>query len=284
MAFKSRSKRLTRGGKQRLKATQEPIGFGAVRLQIDELHDGHKTLFRHMLRRHKVVAIIVGQTGNRVGSEENALTFEMVKVMIEQAFPKRKHRMVILPLEDNPISHFHWAQDLDDLLRKTFPGRTFIGYGGRKSFLNEYVGVGEFDTERVPDVSGVSGTERRAAIKFPHTKDARAALLWYHRNRPKLMFSTGDLAIYDKKKDRILLVGKKKWRGMLGFMGGHADKLDQGAQHHCTRTQRGNPGYHHRAARVHRQQFDPRPAHAQHPRRLHDQLLRRPLHSGHAEG
>ncbi len=201
---------------------QKPIGVIVARFQVADLHSGHKHLITHVIERHEDVLIVLGiRTGVR--TKRDPLTFEERKFMIEQSIPE--HKFVIIPHEDHPHSSDQWSKNLDELITKTFPNREAVLYGARNSFI-PYYSTKKFKTEEVVPIYLDSGTEVRKSTIFPHTYEAREAIIWELENRHPFMYSTVDLAIVDKKFKRVLLIGKKSHDKKFSFVGGHVGKGD----------------------------------------------------------
>lgn len=161
-------------------STPKPKDIGVIiaRFQVDELHLGHKHLIEHVLKRHRHVLILLGvRHGGR--TTRDPLTYEMREVMVRQAYPDPA--ITIAPIYDSPISHEEWSRDVDTVINELFPGQGAILYGSRKSFIPLYTGA--FPAEEIIPVYNGSGTALREAITFPHTRDARAALIYEIQHR-----------------------------------------------------------------------------------------------------
>jgi bifunctional NMN adenylyltransferase/nudix hydrolase len=194
------------------------VGIIVARFQVHELHEGHKQLISHVQNCHKDVCIVLGKR-SELRNDRYPLLFEERKIMVDQTYPG--HMMTILPLFDHPFSRERWSKNLDALLQKTFPDRPIMLYGSRDSFIGNYSGI--FPTTEIAPGYGGSGTQVRNQIEFPHTVDARAAIIYAQRTRPGVMYSTVDLAIIDWDQRKVLAIGKAAHDELLSFPGGFLD-------------------------------------------------------------
>lgn len=207
-----------------------PIGVIVARFQVPKLHAGHIHLVSHVCEKHADVLIVLGYHGG-VRTKLNPLTFEERRVMLGQTFPNQP--FVIEKLQDHPYSSAAWSRNLDALVEEKFPGRSATLYGSRRSFIPYY--SGKYLTVEVQPIFNNSGTATRQELAFPHTEDARAAIIWDQEHRRSYMYSTSDLAIVRSDTQEVLLGGKKSFDGLLSFIGGHAEKKDTGARSVATR-------------------------------------------------
>lgn len=202
----------------------KPVGVVIAKFQVPQLHLGHIHLVSHVRERHEDVLILIGYYPG-VRNKKYQLTVGERIAMVEQTFLGQG--FTVLPLIDNPLSSKKWSEDLDVLIKKTFPGRDAVLHGSRDSFIPYYSGV--FQTAEVAPVYEDSGTLWRAATEFPHSVDARRAIIWDQEHRPPFIYATSDLAVVDRENKRVLLIGKKAHGGLLSFVGGHAEKSDGSA-------------------------------------------------------
>lgn len=200
------------------------IGVIVARFQVAKLHNGHIAMISEVLKDHKEILIVLGvRAGMR--TRRDPLTFNERVAMIEESLPEI--RFTFRQLQDNPISSDLWSQNLDALIDEAFPGRGASLFGGRDSFIPHY--SGKFQTREISQIFPDSGTLARQALEAPLTYDARVALIREMESRPPLMFSTSDLAIVDRTKRQVLLIGKKSHSGKFSFVGGFAEKSDASA-------------------------------------------------------
>ncbi len=195
----------------------------AVRFQGKEIHAGQRALLAHVLKRHRSsnTLIAIGFTGG-VATDKDPLRRDMVEQMIRQTWPHRNYRIRFL--KDNAIGPEFWSRDFDKLANEEFPGESPLLYGAADSFLKEY--SGKHEKVVIPTKPGVRGTQLRQQAKLPQTKDARAALIFASQFRPPFAYSTTDLAIVNRKKRTVWLIGKRGHEGFLTFIGGHFQKGD----------------------------------------------------------
>lgn len=206
------------------------VGVIVARFQVSELHRGHLWLVKEVLERHRSVLIVLGVRPGE-GNDLDPLTYEMRKRMVEQTFPNEP-RIKILPIADHPFSHEIWSQKLDILIDVEFPGRAAVLYGARDSIADpnkEKKYTGKHPVICLDSPFKMSGTEVRATTLFPHTKDARAALIWHHQTRYPHVYSTSDVAIWNPRTRKVLLTKKKIHEGKAAFMGGFVEKTDANA-------------------------------------------------------
>jgi bifunctional NMN adenylyltransferase/nudix hydrolase len=207
------------------------VGVIVARFQMDELHRGHKWLVEEVMSRHMKTLIVLGCSGTLVRTKKDPLHYSERKIMVEKTFPNAPG-LNIKPLDDHPFSHTIWSEQLDTLIRNEYPGLEPVIYGARDSIADpncKYPYTGSFKKALLDSPFKMSGTEFRRAIEFPHTRDARAAIIYDQQYRYNYMFSTADLAIWDRRKDMVLLTGKNAHSGKLAFMGGHVEKADRNA-------------------------------------------------------
>lgn len=199
-------------------SSENTVGVIVARVQVSELHDGHRALIDYVRARHSHVLIVLGSTGGSP-TPENPLPYEVRETMVREAYPD----VYVAKLVDHPISPAFWSRDLDALIGSMFPSFGAVLYGSRKSFLEYYLGSGKYTTEYVPPVSTTSGTELRSAVAPPTTKEGREALIWETKTRHPRTYRAADIAIVRPKDRAVLLIGKKKHEGYLSFPGGHVD-------------------------------------------------------------
>lgn len=206
------------------------VGVIVARFQVDELHEGHKWLIREVSGLHQKTLIVLGVHGG-VRTKKDPLSYRERKFMVKDAFPFPT--INVLPLDDHPFSHDIWSKHLDTLIANEYPDLPATIYGSRDSITDpakrDKIYTGSLPTVYLKPSFKISGTEARAAIAFPNTKDARAAIIWDQMNRYDYMYSTSDLAIRNPKTGLVLLTGKEIHSGKLAFMGGHSEKADHTA-------------------------------------------------------
>lgn len=194
-----------------------------MRLQWKRLHPGWIHLIEYACARHEQVMIALGDHGG-VRTRNNPLSVEERIMMVRQTLPHLPD-LIIKPIKDDPISNVRWSRRLDNLLEQTFgENRWPVLYGSRDSFIPEYKGI--YTTVEVEPLEEHRGTHLREALEFPHTEDARAAIIWDQQHRRSYVYSTTDVAIRDPKSGKVLCIGKNHHGGLLSFVGGHTEKSD----------------------------------------------------------
>src|SRR5689334_16254558 len=116
------------------------LGVVVVRLQVPELHAGHRYLLNTVSAIHSRVLVVIGETEARL-TPEDPLTFEMREAMLCKMFPN----VIVARLSDHP-SDLKWSMLLDDLIcahsglssSADAPNNAPTLYGGRDSFLKHY--------------------------------------------------------------------------------------------------------------------------------------------------
>lgn len=196
-------------------------GVLVMRCQGQRFKKGWRHIVSHALARHERVLVVVGMTGGWP-TRDNPLTFEMVSQMITQAFPTSS-RISCIKLNDSPLSQDAWSEDLDTLIN-TQCGQGLVKlYYSRDGFGEHYSGKYKGQLVYVPPINDLSGTEMRHATAFPHSEDARAAIIHYHQTREPFSYPSVDTAIIDSKRKRGVLIRQRKFRMMPAFCGGMFD-------------------------------------------------------------
>lgn len=194
------------------------LGVVVVRVQVPELHDGHRYLLDAVTGIHEHVLVVIGDSETRL-TPDDPLTFDMRKQMILSAYPK----VMIYPLADQP-SDYVWSEHLDALIE--FHGINLsapaVLYGGRDSFLKHYHGKNR--TFELPPAHPMSGTDERAKVVAEDSAAFRRGMIYAARYRYPTSYQCVDVGMFriiDGKKH--LLLGQKKrdegkWRLIGGFV------------------------------------------------------------------
>ena len=202
-----------------------------VRLQVPELHTGHRYLLNSMCAIHDDVLVVIGETDARL-TPEDPLTFKMRADMLRALYPK----VQIAPLKDQPDDHL-WSQSLDKLIGEVMYLNAKMSpypilYGGRDSFLSHYDGV--FKTIELPPPSDakISGTKVREQVEPRDTLDFRLGMIYASKHKFPISYQCVDVALMSG--DQVLL-GKKecdngKWRFIGGFVSTHDASLEAAAR------------------------------------------------------
>lgn len=197
------------------------LAVAVVRLQVPELHDGHRYLLNAMTAIHRNVLVVIGETEARL-TVEDPLPFEMRRDMLKSLYPN----VIVDRLSDVPDDQM-WSDNLDALIYQhngaIDPDGDPTLYGGRDSFIQYY--KGDFRTFVLPTPEHEpSGTEVRAAVEPRTTADFRAGVVWASKHKYPTSFQCVDAAILHQG---TLLVGQKKRDGeLLRFIGGFVSTKD----------------------------------------------------------
>jgi len=198
-----------------MKNTKEGVGVVVGRFQVNDLTDGHKALFDSVYEKHEQVIIFLGLAPTKV-TRNNPLDFMTRKLIIEGHYPNA----TILYIKDDP-SNEEWSIDLDNQIENNIkPNEKVMLYGSRDSFIKHY--TGNYPTEVLLQEIFESGTIRRNRIgtfankKLPGFAEGMISAVM---NQYTTIFSTVDIAIYDKENSRLLL-GRKRKEKKHRFIGG----------------------------------------------------------------
>ncbi len=196
------------------------IGAIVARFQTPYLHEGHRALIDAVKAKHNQAVILLG-VSPVLGSRKNPLDFQTRERMIKKEYPD----LMVLPLRDHPIDT-QWSQNLDQILAETFPGKSFLLYGSRDSFLPFY--TGKFETNEIQSHGTNSSTLIREKIsdRVLDSEEFRTGINYAYSNTYLKVYPTVDIALFRNNKTDILL-GKKtidnKWR----LLGGFSDPTDE---------------------------------------------------------
>ncbi len=193
-------------------ASEKPVGVIVARFHVPDLHEGHRYTIDYVLQRHKEVLVILGVPYE--STDQNPLSFEMRKEMLESCYPGK---LTIIGSQALPSSYERRSRKIDGLIFTTFPHRNAILYGARDSFVHTYKGV--FSTYEVPTVYSGSGTKIRKSIEAINSSDFRAGVIHNAVHQKHRGLPTVDVAVVDRENHRVLLVGKNDEEGKLRFPG-----------------------------------------------------------------
>lgn len=187
------------------------------RWQVDDLHEGHKTLINEVRSQHRKVLIFVG-VPDILGCVENPLDYPTRAAMILQHYPD----VVVLPLRDQH-SDEDWSRLLDSLIRTAAPIGEVTLYGGRDSFIRHY--TGKFKTIELDALRHPNGTEIREEVgrEVRASSDFRAGVIYASFNQYRRVHMVVDIAVI--RRDKVLLI-QKPGEKTVGFCGGFVDGTD----------------------------------------------------------
>lgn len=199
---------------------KNPIGVVVARLQVPELHEGHRYLIDEVKRRHGDILIVLGCCRSRP-TPENPLDYALREQMVNDHYPFAQVR----PIFDNR-SDEAWSAELDQLIAKSFPGRTAILYGSRSSFLERYTGA--LLSVTIPPIEAPTGTNVRQGLDLAPVASAnfRAGIIYAENKREARAYQTIDVAIFNENRTAVLLGGRNSDEGKLRFIGGFVDPSD----------------------------------------------------------
>lgn len=200
------------------------LGVAVVRLQVPELHAGHRYLLNSVLAIHNKVLVVIGETEARL-TPEDPLTYEMRAAMLKGMYPN----VHVVRLFDTP-SDSAWSMALDALIEQHTMGLVdglcvtngAVLYGGRDSFLSHY--IGRTRTFELPPADPVSGTDIRGAVTPKDTADFRAGMIYASKHKYPVSYQCVDAAIHFR--GQILLGQKRSDNGKWRFIGGFVAPQD----------------------------------------------------------
>jgi bifunctional NMN adenylyltransferase/nudix hydrolase len=137
--------------------------------------------------------------------------------MVEKEFPT----VEVLYIKDVGNNEL-WSRELDRIIASQIgPNQGVLLYGGRDSFVPHY--RGKYPTQELVPSKFISGKEIRknVGIKSKATPQFREGVIWSVENQWPSVLPTVDIAILDRKADRILLCRKSNQKS-LRFVGGFA--------------------------------------------------------------
>lgn len=227
----------------------ETFGVVVARFQTPELHPGHRYLLDTVQEKHRRMIVILGTARTHVPTEKNPLDFATRKAMVERYYPNA----TVVSVRDSR-SNKVWSKTIDSTIHSIVrgmdllcharkggdPGCTCLGqdavlYGSRDSFAPYY--SGRYPVVELPAYDGPTGTDLRldAVIHPSNTLDFRRGAIYTAATRPPVLYQTVDVAIYDRKNQRVLLGrkaedGGEKMRFVGGFVSAEDSSLEAAAR------------------------------------------------------
>ena len=189
------------------------VGVIVARLQVPELHEGHRHTIKSVMRRHKTVLFILGDA--YTSTEKDPLSFEMRVMMIKSAFPG--HDFIFVASRSLTSSSLRRSFLLDELIANSIPGRAVVIYGARDSIIHRYVGI--HPKVELPTITTTSATKVRNSIGIIDSADFRSGVIYGVMNRAAIYYPTVDIAVIEANLGRVLLVSWKEDEGKLRFPG-----------------------------------------------------------------
>lgn len=197
-------------------------GIIVARFQTSYLHTGHMKLINYVKELNERVIIFIGTSPARL-TFNNPLSFEIRKIMVNEAFPS----VEVFALPDHK-SDEQWNDNLDTRIAEICPNeKDVVLYGDRESFINGYNGRYRKEFANVT-VHGISATRIRMGHHMfaPDSKEGRAGVIWASEHKYPISYQTVDIAIVNSLKNQVLL-GRKSGETKYRFIGGFVDPYDQ---------------------------------------------------------
>lgn len=206
-----------------MKTQKRKIGGLVMRLQAQRIHEGWQSILRHVQSENDHMVVGLGVHGG-LRTKRDPLTYPERAHMLRELFPEAA--LTIIPVYDNPLSNERWSRNLDRALDERFPNDSIRLYGSRDSFIPFY--SGRHETISITPRVVHSGTAVRNEATMPTTEEGRAGIIHAINSRPDLAYSTVDVAILDRARQQVLLIGKPSvFDEFLAFPGGFLDPTDE---------------------------------------------------------
>lgn len=203
---------------------QQKLGVIVARLQVPELHEGHRYLIDCVLEQVDHVLLVLGTSSLDGKVHVKPLPFESRKLMVEEIYSTQV--VTVVPLGDIPSNDEAWSQQLDALINQYADSYQEVRlYGSRDSFIKYY--VGGFECVEVDQLEGFSGTDMRQAIskQIPVNYDQRIGAIWATQQPYPTAYTTVDIAIFNEDFSQIRLA-RKPFETKYRFVGGFVDPSD----------------------------------------------------------
>lgn len=203
------------------------LGVAVMRVQVDELHAGHRFLLDSMSAIHEKVLVVLGDTEARL-SPADPLPAEARRALVQRSYPD----VTVTFIADQP-SDVEWSKTLDMVVDMFQIACGTMGpsvlYGSRDSFLDHY--HGKLPMTRLASPASASGTEVRAGIELEDDPAFRRGMIFASKYKYPTVFPTVDVAIM---RDGKVLLGRKqrdggKWRFIGGFVAPSDTSMAQAA-------------------------------------------------------
>ena len=191
-------------------------GIAVMRLQVPDLHDGHRKVIDQALSENDNVLIFIGVDETRF-TDKKPLDYDIRKGMLEMAYPQ----VGILPFHDCSLDDV-WSKNLDAAIIQKTGNKKITLYGSRDSFLDKY--TGNFPACYVETIEGLSGSDIRADIRknFVNFRESRIGIIYASEHHYPIAYPTVDIAILSPDSSQILLARKKGEKGYR-YVGGFFD-------------------------------------------------------------
>ena len=209
------------------------IGVIIGRFQVPELHEGHRRMFAEVAKDSDRIVVLLGVSPVDGYTAENPLTFSQRQSMVRhsvvlESWMDTAAELTIMPLFDQRTNE-EWSQQLDTLLKGTYPLDYITLYGGRGSFTESYTGKLKVKKSTFCPVIAATGAENRAAIKEANTPDFYAGQIYALQRQFPRAFPTVDVAMLrtagTPPETQVLLIQRAD-SGEWCFPGGFVDPTD----------------------------------------------------------
>ena len=196
------------------------IGVIIARLQVAELHEGHKALINKVSALSNEVIIFLGTSVTK-GGRKNTLNYETRKLMVLETFPF----VSVYSLPDKRYDEV-WSENVDKIIESISNNKAEVTlYGSRDSFKSHY--SGKYEVVELLDVAveGISGTQDRLKIaeKPENSAAFRRGYIYGAYDNYDISFPTVDVAIFNDDYSKLLL-GKKPDEKLFRFIGGFINR------------------------------------------------------------
>lgn len=202
---------------------KDSVGVLVGRFQIPELHDGHCDIIERVQKKHKVVAIGIGESPIR-GTRRDPLPYYIREHIIREQYPN----VQVFRIDDHESDHI-WSQHLDFQIGLIAGSKPAMLYGSRDSFFPHY--KGEHPLAELEPLVHVSGSTVRNKIyvkpDWDNLKDFASGVIYSTQHQYPRIFPTVDVAcVRDGKGKLVVALGKKHPKDLLRFPGGFVDAVD----------------------------------------------------------
>lgn len=191
-------------------------GVVPMRLQVPDLHNGHRALLEKALTENAHVLVYLGVTETKL-TNNDPLDYATREYMLQATYPQ----IIIVP---DPVyrHHEYWNQAFDASITEKTNGGEVTLYGSRDSFLKTY--NGKFKISFFEEVKHISGTLTRESIcqEFPKTFEGRRGVIYASEHKFPTAYPTVDIAVLESDFSSIIL-GRKKGEKKFRFIGGFFD-------------------------------------------------------------
>ncbi len=202
--------------------TEVTVGAVVGRFQVDELHEGHKTLISKALEENYLVSIMLG-IGPLPTTARKPLPYETRIQVIRNAFPTKSERISFFPLYDHPDDKV-WSKSLDDTIKEYHGSWSVKLYHGQDSFTLVY--TGEYPTVEVEHADiGNSGTLHRKFIAEnpSHSQEFAKGVIWANLNKFPTVYGVVDVVAWNRLVPNEVCLITKTGRSGLQFPGGFTE-------------------------------------------------------------